>query len=60
MVFTIPDRNTWYKVEARSGTGYMYRDFWCRDNCQGRWIMNRMITEFELHKDAVAFTLVWA
>ena len=56
----IPNRNTWYPVKARGGTRYIDRDFWCRDNCQGRWIMNRMTTEFELHKDAVAFTLVWA
>jgi hypothetical protein len=60
MDFVIPDRNTWYAVQARDGTKFANRYHWCRDNCQGRWIMNRMTTEFEFQRDAVAFTLVWA
>ena len=60
MTIEIPDRATWFKVESRSGTGYMDRDYWCRGNCQGRWIQKRMITEFESERDAVAFALVWA
>lgn len=60
MSWEFPDRDTWHKVEARAGTWYMDRDFWCRNNCQGRWIMNRMTTEFENYQDAVAFALVWA
>jgi hypothetical protein len=59
MDLVIPDRNTWYAVQARDGTKYMSRERWCRDNCQGRWIMNRKITEFELQRDAVAFALLW-
>ena len=56
----IPDRNTWHKVEAQSGTRYIDRDFWCRDNCRGRWILNHMVAEFENHQDAVAFALIWS
>lgn len=60
MTWEIIDRDTWFKVEARSGTRYMDRDFWCRDNCQGRWIMDRMTAEFENRQDAVMFALRWA
>lgn len=60
MSWSIPDRNTWHKVEARSGTFYLDRENWCRDNCQGRWIQNRMTVEFESGKDAMLFALRWA
>ena len=59
MIVEVPDRNTWYKIEARKGTYYMDRGHWCRANCQGRWIMNLMTAEFESEKDAVTFALVW-
>jgi hypothetical protein len=60
MIIDIPDRDTWIKVEARSGTHYVDREFWCRENCQGRWMQNRMVVEFENHRDAVLFALVFA
>lgn len=59
MTWEIPDRDSWFKIESRKGTYYFDREHWCRDNCQGRWIMNLMTAEFESEKDAVTFALVW-
>lgn len=55
------NRAEWFQVEARPGTSWNDRANWCQDNCRGRWMqMNgSKISEFELHKDAVAFRLVW-
>lgn len=62
MTWTIPNRDTWYKVEARSGTAWNDRERWCVENCQHRVILQNAskIAEFENHQDAVAFALVWA
>lgn len=57
---TIPDRSTWHKVEARSGTRYMDRERWCFDQCEQRWIYNvKLIYEFESSRDATMFALIW-
>lgn len=61
MNWKIPDRSTWYRVEARSGTRFMDRDRWCKVNCEQRWIQptGSKITEFESSRDATMFMLVW-
>lgn len=61
MTWTVPNRADWYQVEGRPGTSWNDRNEWCHENCQGRWIQMSAskISEFELHKDAVAFRLVW-
>ena len=57
----VPDRNSWYRVEARSGTAYYAREQWCRVNCQQRWIFlpGTKIAEFESDRDMVAFFMTW-
>lgn len=62
MNWEIPNRDAWFKVEARPGTAWNDREAWCRENCQHRWIQQNAskISEFESDKDAVLFALIWA
>ena len=61
MIIEIPDRTTWFKIEARTGTLWNDRENWCREHCRHRFILQNAskITEFESEKDAVTFALVW-
>ena len=60
--FIIPDRTTWYRIEAKPDSIWSDRSRWCRKHCQGRWmqIEGTKITEFEDERDAVMFALRWA
>lgn len=57
----VPDRNSWYRVEARSGTAFSAREQWCQKNCQQRWIFltGTKIAEFDSDRDMVAFFMTW-
>lgn len=57
----VPDRNTWFKVEAREGTAWNDRERWCKATCTRRWLQQdaSRITEFENHQEAVMFALKW-
>ena len=60
---SIPDRSTWFEVQAVYGLGTHYeRTAWCHENCQARWLEpGRMawVWIFESHRDAVLFKLKW-
>lgn len=61
MTWETPNRDKWFKVEARSGSSWNTREDWCSEHCQHRFILQNgsKITEFESEKDAFAFALRW-